>query len=153
MLGQFRIAVRMLVKTPAFTAVAVLALALGIGASTTVFSAVNALLVRPWPYMGEGDRIVYFSEYFNKSSDRDNGVAYPDYVDFKEQAKTFEGIGVSEDATFIFSGSEKPERYLGSFISADAFSFLGVNPALGRLFRPEVDLPNAQPDALLGREV
>lgn len=153
MLGQFRIAVRMLVKTPAFTAVAVLALALGIGASTTVFSAVNALLVRPWPYMPDGDRIIYFSEYFGNVADRDNGVAYPDYVDFKEQAKTFEGIGASEDATFIMSGGEKPERYLGSFISADAFSFLGVKPALGRLFRSDEDTAGAPPVALLGYEV
>src|SRR3954447_26819963 len=101
MLGQFRIAVRMLVKTPAFSGVAVLALALGIGASTTVFSAINALLVRPWPHMTDQDRIVYYSEYFTKHADRDNDVSYPDYLDFKNQAKSFEGIGASEDATFI----------------------------------------------------
>jgi putative ABC transport system permease protein len=152
MLGQFRIAVRMLAKTPAFTAVAVLALALGIGASTTVFSAVNALLVRPWPHMKDDNRVLFFSEYFTKMSDRESAVAYPDYLDFKQEAKTVE-VGASEDATFILSGSDKPERYLGSFISADAFSFLGVKPALGRLFRPDEDQPNAAPVALLGYDV
>src|SRR5205085_11801780 len=101
----------------------------------------------------EGDRIVYFSEYFGNVADQDNRVAYPDYVVFKEQAKTFEGIGASEDATFIMSGGEKPERYLGSFISADAFSFLGVKPALGRVFRSEEDSPAAASVALLGYEV
>jgi putative ABC transport system permease protein len=153
MLGQLRIAARMLAKTAGFSIVAILALALGIGASTTVFSAVNALLVRPWPHMTDQNRIVYFSEYFPKISNQNNGVSYPDFLDFKKQATTFEGIGVSEDATFILSGSEKPERYLGSFISADTFSFLGVKPALGRLFAPEEDQLNAQPVALLGYDV
>src|SRR5437763_8966102 len=153
MLGQFRIAVRMLVKTPAFTAVAVLALALGIGASTTVFSAVSALLVRPWPHMTDDGRVLYFSEYFIKYPDQVSAVGYLDYLDFKAQAKTVEGIGVSDDATFILSGGDKPERYLGSFISADAFSFLGVKPVLGRLFRPDEDQPNADPVALLGYDV
>src|SRR5947207_9184222 len=152
MLGQFRIAARMLVKTPAFTAVAVFALALGIGASTTVFSAVNALLVRPWPYMTNDDRVLYYTEYFTKTPDQDNEVAYPDYLDFKRQAKTVD-IAASEDATIILSGGEKPDRYLGSFISADAFSFLGVKPVLGRLFRPQEDQPNAEPVVLLGYDV
>src|SRR5207248_348073 len=75
------------------------------------------------------------------------------YLDFKQQASSLEGIAISDDATFILSGGDKPERYLGSFISADAFSFLGVKPALGRLFRPEEDQPNAQPVALLGYDV
>ncbi|HJT82198.1 MAG TPA: ABC transporter permease, partial [Chthoniobacterales bacterium] len=153
MLSQFRIAVRMLVKTPAFTTVAVLALALGIGASTTVFSAVNALLVRPWPHMTDENRILYYSEYFTKHPDEDGAVSYLDYLDFKQQSKTLEGVGVCEDATFILTGREKPERYLGSFISADAFSFLGVKPALGRLFLPQEDQPNAAPVAILGYDV
>jgi putative ABC transport system permease protein len=153
MLGQFRIAARMLAKTPAFTLVAILALALGIGASTTVFSAANAVLVRPWPYLKDDGRVVCFSHYFNKQAEQDAGLSYPDYIDFKEQTTTLEGIGASEDATFILTGSEKPERYLGSFISADMFSFLGVEPFLGRLFRPEEDQPNAQPVALLGYDV
>ena len=95
----------MLVKTPAFTAVAILALALGIGASTTVFSAINALLVRPWPHMTDQDRVLFYSEYFTKHPDEETGVDYLDYVDFKQQAKTLEGIGISEDATFILTGS------------------------------------------------
>jgi putative ABC transport system permease protein len=103
--------------------------------------------------MTDQNRIIYFSEYFTKVPTEENAVSYPDFVDFKKQATTLEGIGVSEDATFILSGSEKPERYLGSFISADSFSFLGVKPALGRLFRPEEDQLKAQPVALLGYDV
>jgi len=114
---------------------------------------VNALLVRPWPHMTDQDRVLYFAQYFSKQPDHDKGVAYPDYLDFRQQAKTLEGIGACQDATFILTGSNKPERYLGSFITADAFSFLGVKPMLGRLFRPEEDQPNAQPVALLGYDV
>jgi putative ABC transport system permease protein len=143
----------MLVKTPAFTITVVLALALGIGASTTVFSALNAVLLKPWPYMKDQNRILYFSEYFAKHEDQDAGLSLPDFLDFKEQARSFEGLAASADATFILAGSEKPERYLGSFISADAFSFLGVDPILGRTFRADEDQLNAPPVALLGYEV
>jgi putative ABC transport system permease protein len=153
MLGQLRFATRMLVKTPAFTIIAVLALALGIGASTTIYSAVNALLVKPWPYMKDQERILYFSQYFTKLADQDAGLSLPDFLEFREQAKSFEGMAAAEDVTFILTGSEKPERYLGSFISAEAFSFLGVEPVLGRLFRPEEDQKNAAPVALLGYDV
>ena len=101
MWNDIRFGARMLVKTPAFTIIAVLALALGIGASTTTFSVVNALLLKPWPYMQDQERILYVSEYFPKiSSDHDNGVAYPDYLDFKQQATTLEGFG-----TFTSSAS------------------------------------------------
>ena len=154
MWNDIRFGARMLVKTPAFTVVAVLALALGIGASTTMFSVINALLLKPWPYIQDQERVLYVNEYFQKANNQqDNGVAYPDYLDFKKQATTLEGIGATQIATMILSEGEKPDRYLGSFISADAFSFLGVKPILGRTFRPNEDEPNAAPVALLGYEV
>src|SRR5207248_3200707 len=87
------------------------------------------------------------------SSDHDNGVAYPDYLDFKRQATTLEGFGTTSTATMILSDGEKPDRYLGSFITADAFSFLGVTPVLGRTFRAEEDRKGATPVALLGYEI
>lgn len=154
MWNDIRFGARMLAKTPGFTTVAVLALALGIGASTTMFSVINALLLKPWPYIQDQDRVLYVNEYFQKANNQhDNGVAYPDYLDFKKQATTLEGLGLTSVATMILSGGEKPDRYLGSFISADAFSFLGVTPILGRTFRANEDEPNAAPVALLGYEV
>src|SRR6266446_6639627 len=154
MWNDIRFGARMLVKTPAFTIITGLALALGIGASTTTFSVVNALLLKPWPYMQDQDRVLYVSEYFPKvSSDHDNGVAYPDYLDFKQQATTLEGFGTTSIATMILSDGEKPDRYLGAFITADAFSFLGVKPVLGRTFRAEEDRKGATPVALLGYEI
>ncbi len=154
MLNDIRFGVRMLVKTPAFTAIAVLALALGIGTSTTTFSVVNGILLRPWPYVQDQDRVLYVSEYFPKvSSDHDVGVAYPDYLDFKQQATTLEGLGATTVATMILSDGDKPDRYLGSYITADAFSFLGIKPVLGRVFRADEDQKGAAPVALLGYEV
>jgi len=151
MWNDLRFGARMLVKTPAFTIIAGLALALGIGASTTTFSVINALLLKPWPYIQDQSRVLYVSEYFPKvSSDHDAGVSYPDYLDFKQQATTLEGFGTTSTATIILSDGEKPDRYLGAFITADAFSFLGVKPVLGRTFRADEDQKGATPVALLG---
>jgi putative ABC transport system permease protein len=143
----------MLVKTPGFTAIAVLAIALGIGASTTMFSSINALLLRPMPYIQDQDRLLAVSEFFAKDPEHNAGVAFPDYLDWKKNVTTLEGIGAVQEATFIITGGDKPERYLGGQISAATFSFLGVQPILGRQFRPEEDDLNAPPVALIGYQV
>jgi putative ABC transport system permease protein len=154
MWNDIRFGARMLIKTPAFTVIAVVALALGIGTSTTTFSVVNGVLLKPLPYIQDQDRVLYVSEYFPKvSSDHDVGVAYPDYLDFKREATTLEGFGATTVATMILSDGAKPDRYLGSYITADAFSFLGVKPVLGRVFRAGEDQKSAPPVALLGYEV
>src|SRR5881394_3962315 len=153
MLRDLRYASRMLVKTPGFTAIAVLAVALGIGASTTMFSVINALLLRPLPLIQDQEGLVYISEYFANLPKQNVGVAYPDFLDWKKQATTLEAIGAQTDLTVILGGGDKPDRYLGSQISADTFSFLGVQPILGRLFRPEEDQLNAAPVALIGYDI
>jgi predicted permease len=143
----------MLMKTPGFTLIAVLALALGIGGSTTIFSSINALLLRPMPLIQDQDRLVFVSQYFTKLPDQDAGTAFPDYLEFKKQVTTLEGLAAIQPATFIITGGDKPERYLGGQISAEAFSFLGVQPILGRQFRPEEDQLNAPPVVLVGYDV
>jgi putative ABC transport system permease protein len=153
MLRDLRYACRMLVKTPGFTIISILAVALGIGASTTMFSSINALLLRPMPLIEDQDRLVAISQFFTKLPDQNAGTAFPDYLEWKKQVTTLEGIAVVQEATFIISGGDKPERYLGGQISAEAFSFLGVQPILGRQFRPEEDELNAAPVALIGYEV
>ena len=146
-------AIRMLVKTPGFAIVAILAVALGIGASTTSFSIVNAVLLRPFPLIQNQDRLAFLTQYFSKTPDQDNGMSFPDYLEIKKQATSLEGFGAYSDATFIISNGDKPERFLGSNITAGTFSFLGVQPILGRDFRPEEDNLNAAPVALLGYHV
>src|SRR4051812_40957923 len=98
MLRDLRYACRMLVKTPGFTAIAVLAIALGIGASTTMFSAIDALLLRPMPLIQDQDRLVAISQYFAKAPDQDAGVALPDYLDWKKQVTTLEGLAAIQEA-------------------------------------------------------
>src|SRR3954453_21514311 len=153
MLRDLRYACRMLVKTPGFTAIAILAVALGIGGSTTMFSAINALLLRPMPYIQDQERLIAVSASFAKDPGHDAGTAFPDYLDWKKNTTTLDGVAAIQEATFIVSGGDKPERYLGGQISADTFSFLGVQPILGRLFRPEEDELNAAPVALIGYHV
>ena len=143
----------MLVKTPGFTIISILAVALGIGASTTMFSAINALLLRPMPLIQDQDRLVAVSEFFQKNPDGNAGTAFPDYLEWKKNVTTLDGIAAIQEATFIISGGDKPERYLGGQISADAFTFMGVQPILGRLFRPEEDQLNAPPVALIGYDI
>jgi putative ABC transport system permease protein len=143
----------MLVKTPGFTIISVLAVALGIGASTTMFSAINALLLRPMPLIQDQDRLIFISQYFTKLPDQNAGNSFPDYLEWKKNVTTLDGIAAIDEATFIVSGGDKPERYLGGLISADTFSFLGVQPILGRQFRPEEDQLNAPPVALIGYDI
>lgn len=153
MTGDLKYAVRMLVKTPGFTIIAILAVALGIGASTTSFSIVNAVLLRPFPLIQNQERIAYLTQYFTKTADQDSGMSFPDYLEIKKQATTLEGFGAWQDATFIITQGDKPERFLGSNVSAETFSFLGVQPIIGRQFRPEEDDLKAAPVALLGYQV
>src|SRR5215204_2448750 len=153
MIQDIRLAFRSLLNTPGFTLVAILAIALGIGASTTSFSIVNAVLLRPFPLMQNQERLVYLTQYFNKTPDQDNGMSFPDFLEIRKQATAFEGFGAWQDATFIIANGENPERLLGSNISAETFSFHGVQPILGRQFRPEEDNLNAAPVALLAYHV
>src|SRR5437016_11323965 len=99
MLRDLRYACRMLVKTPGFTIISVLAVALGIGASTTMFSSINALLLRPMPLIQDQDRLVAVSEFFAKVPDQNSGTAFPDYLDWKKQVTTLEGIAAIQEAT------------------------------------------------------
>ena len=133
MIRDLQFAARMLAKSPAFTVIAILALALGIGLSTTMFTAVNALLLRPMPLLQNQNQLIYVSQYFQKQPESE-AMSYPDYREFKK-AETLDGLGAFTELTVIVSNDDKPVRYLGTQISADAFSFLGVQPILGRLFR------------------
>ncbi len=135
MLTDLRFAFRQLAKTPTFTVVAVLTLAVGIGSATVVFSAINAFLFKPLPLLQvPEDRLVYATERDRIRGNDDSGWNYADFAALRDRTKTLAGIWIHGDRTVIISGTEKPERFLGTEITWDAFGLMGVRPIQGRDF-------------------
>jgi putative ABC transport system permease protein len=131
---------RMLVKKPGFTLIAVITLALGIGANTAIFSVVNAVLLRPLPYR-DPDRIVTIRNYSSHPIlDGANGA---DFLDWREQANVFEQVAALADDSVDLTGSGEPERLSAGMVSANLFETLGVGPAYGRAFTQAEDQPRA----------
>ena len=134
-LGQdLRYAFRTLRISLGFTAVAVLALALGIGANTAVFSVVNGVLLQPLAFP-DPSRLMHV---FETSADfSEASVAYPNYLDWRRESHSFTDMGIHRSADFNFTGSGQPERLSGRYVSASLFPVLGVRPLLGRSFLPD----------------
>ena len=141
-----RYGARMLLKNPGITFVVILALALGIGANTAIFSVVNAVLLRPLPY-DEADRLVFLNET-SKSMD-DISISYPNFSDWRSQNHVFENIGVCNRNSYNLTGGGEPERILTAQCSADLFRALRVQAAVGRLFTNEEDKPGGAPVVVL----
>src|SRR4051794_4554807 len=130
-MNDLRFAFRQLLKNPGFTAVAVLTLALGIGANTAIFSVVNAVLLHPLAYP-ESDRLVWLNE---RGLDWSGGaIAYPNFIDWKSQQSVFENFGVFTWNGFTLTGRGDPVQLAGSQMSADVFAALRVRPEVGRVF-------------------
>ena len=152
LMQNIRYGVRMLGKAPGFTAIAVLTLALGIGANTAIFSVVYAALLRSLPY-AQPSRLITLSERRNPSLDKSWVTAYPDYVDWTKQSKTFESLaGFSGDGFVFHGGGGEPKLLLGAQATTNFFSTLGVKPILGRDFAPGDDVV-ASGDAPVGPKV
>jgi putative ABC transport system permease protein len=143
---DLRYGARMLLKSPGITFVVVLALALGIGANTAIFSVVDAVLLRPLPYP-ESDRLVFLNET-SKAMD-EISVSYPNFSDWRAQNQVFEKIGVYNRGSYNLTGAGEPERLVTGQVSADLFAALRVNPALGRLYTNDEDKPGGSPVVLL----
>ncbi len=133
---DIRYAIRTLAKNPGFTAVAVLTLALGIGANTAIFSVVNAVLLRPLPFR-DPDRLVLI--YETLPSAPQIGPSYQNYQDFHDQTRSIENVSAAHNATLTLTGAGEPERLAGQMTSASMFSLLGVNAIEGHTFLPEED--------------
>lgn len=133
---------RMLRKKPAFTLIAVVTLALGIGANTAIFSVVNAVLLRPLPYPN-ADRLVAISE--NSLKARDISVAYPDYLDWRAQNTAFEEMSARMPTGGVITGANEPERVIGRLVTPSFFATLGVQPMLGRAFTEAENKPGTPP--------
>lgn len=152
LLKDLRYGARKLVHNPGFAAVTVVTLALGIGLTTTMFSIVYGALMRGLPFE-HAERIVAVHRA-NPVRDFDRMSVTPhDFVDYRAQARSFEGLAAYSNGTVNVSGSEKPERFDGAYMSANAFEVLRARPLLGRTFRPGEDAVGAPAVVVLGYDL
>jgi predicted permease len=143
-LGQdFRYGLRMLRKQPGFTAVAVITLALAIGANTAIFSAVYPVLMRPLPF-SDPAQLVTVGESQEKIGCCSYSASYPDYLDWKNSAKSFQSIAGYGGDAYTITGNGDPKTVFAAMVTTNFFSTLGVTPMLGRNFLPGEDLPSGQ---------
>src|SRR5580704_8529239 len=119
-----RYAIRMFLKNPGFSAVAILTLALGIGTNTAIFSVVNAVLLRPLPFRDPA-RLAVLYEHF--PSIGIIGPSYENLVDWRDQSASYEGVGFVHNATFTLTGAGDPQRLAGQMASANFFPLLGIS--------------------------
>jgi putative ABC transport system permease protein len=143
---DIRYGARMLLKNPGISVIVIIALALGIGANSAIFSVVNAVLLRPLPYE-ESERLVFLNE---KSPVLDEmSISYPNFTDWRTQTQTFEKIGVYNRASYNLTGTGEAERIVTGQVSADLFSVLRVNALHGRVFTNDEDKPGGTPVVVL----
>lgn len=146
MIGDFlqdlRYGARSLRKNPGFTAIAVITLALGIGANTAIFSVVNGVLLRPLSYP-EPDRLVMVYGISLQAAQEKSPLCAADFLDWKSQNQVFESLAGFSSNRFNYTGGESPERIEGAWVTAEFFSTIGVQPALGRGFLAGEDTPAA----------
>ena len=141
LLQDARFSLRMLWKKPGFTLVVMLALALGIGANTAIFSVVNTVLLRPLPYKNS-EQLIWLQEKNQSADISEETLSPPNYLDWKTQSESFEDMGAFASTRFtLTSGAGEPERINAAFVADGFFSVLKAEPRLGRTFTPEEDKP------------
>ena len=150
LLQDLRYSVRRLAKSPGFTAIVVLTLALGIGANTAIFSAVNAVLLRPLPY-GEPQRLVTI-EHLYPSLELEAPVSAPGFLDYQRKSRSFESMAVQTGWQAILTGVDDPVRMRGQRVTGQFFSTLRVPALLGRTIQPGEDSPGRERVAVLSYE-
>jgi predicted permease len=137
---DFRIGLRMLRKNPGFTALAVLTLAIGIGANTAIFSLANAAFFRPLPYPN-AERLAFLWQNNLRTGETNGLVSYPNYADWRSQSHGFADMAFFMSGKSILSGTSEPERTPSALVSVNFFSVLGVNPVIGRTFSLDEQIP------------
>lgn len=146
LLQDLKYGLKMLIKSPGFTIVAVITIALGIGANSAIFSVVNTVLLRPLPY-DNADRLVWA---WGKSPSGDKGaVSPPDYLDYRQKTQSFEKLAAFLPVTHNANDMDNPERISGAATSANFFETLGVKPMMGRAFALEEEQAGHAPVAIL----
>jgi predicted permease len=145
-LQDLRYGARTLRKNPGFTAIAVLTLALGIGANTSLFSVVNGVLLNPLPYPNP-EQLVTLHE--SKPNFKTGSISYPNFRDWQKDNHTFSAMAITRTYTFSLTGRGEAEQLRARFISSDFFSVLGVNPVIGRTFAQGEDEIGAPPQVII----
>src|SRR5215472_6771609 len=138
-----RYGLRLLIKNPGFAAAAMVCLALGIGATTAIFSVVNAVLLRPLPYINPQRLVKIYSEFPKQPSGRRFWVSPPEYIDLKRETKSWESLDAWVNGGVNVGGSVVPVRLTGSYITGGLLRSLGVAPIMGRVIMPEDDDPKS----------
>ena len=136
MMNDIRYGLRQLLKHPGFTLIAVLTLALGIGANTAIFSVVNAVLLKPLPFPAPEQLIAVGMSNSRDGAPRDqlNSLSYPDFFDFREQNSTLQGMAIYRDRSFALKDEKGAQSLRGLTCSAEFFEVLGIKPVIGRDF-------------------
>src|SRR2546423_918519 len=132
---DIRYALRMLLKAPSFSIVATIALALGIGANTAIFSVVNAVLLRPLPFPNS-EHLMMVWETDNTRGQTRGSASYLNFADWRDQNHVFERMAAYHGSDFILTGRGDSSRLQGAVVSADLFPLLGIAPMIGRGFLP-----------------
>ena len=146
MFQDLRLAARLLLKSPGFTAIVVMTLALGIGANVALFSVVNSVLLNPLPFP-QPEQLVTLDQ--SKPNFDMGAVPYPNFLDLQKENRTFSAMAISRGFGFSLVGAGEPERVNARLVSAEFLSVLDVKPALGRWFTPEEDRPGANAVAVI----
>jgi putative ABC transport system permease protein len=146
MKNDLRYALRVLGRSPGFTVVAVLALALGIGANTAIFTVVNAVLLRALPFPDAERLVIGFAKTRNFPR---GSPSWPDFLDWRARNRTFQEMASYRNASFNLTGVNEPARLFGKHVSAPFLKVLGIEPSLGRFFTTEEDQPGAEKVAVL----
>lgn len=137
---DLRFAARILLKQRTATIVAVTTLALGIGANTAIFAVVNAVLLRPLPYKDSGSLVLVWGNFFKMGLER-LGAKPAEFIDYREQNKSFDQIAAFNNADVNLTGNGEPDRISAAYVTADLFPLLGVNPATGAVFTVDQNQP------------
>jgi predicted permease len=147
LLQDTRYAIRTLLRSPGFAAIAILTLALGIGANTALFSVVNGVLLDPLPYPDPGRLVALYG----KAPGADHSpISYPNFLDWQRDTRSFSSIALYHNEDYNFTGAGEAERVSGYMVSAGFFHTLDVSPVLGRTFRADEDVVGAAPVVVLG---
>ena len=146
-MSSLRLSIRRLASAPGFTATVVLVLALGVGATTAIFSVVHAVLLYPFPYPDAG-RILFVACSL-QSHPGHVAVTYPDYLDWRERNETFEYLGFASGSATALTDVEEPAVLANAAVSASVWPMLGIPPALGRVFTEEENQPQSEPVCVL----